>query len=62
MYNNFVLVMYAERAVEEFGLPSELLEIPDGVFSELVDATGGVTSKFVKGSPCNGETGSIAHE
>ena len=44
---NFVLVMDAGRAVE-FGSPSELLEIQDGVFSELVDAAGGDASKALR--------------
>jgi ATP-binding cassette subfamily C (CFTR/MRP) protein 4 len=36
---DFVLVMDAGRAVE-FGSPASLLDIKEGVFSELVDATG----------------------
>jgi ABC-type multidrug transport system fused ATPase/permease subunit len=44
---DLVLVMDAGRAVE-FGSPAELLEIQNGVFSELVDATGGESSQALR--------------
>jgi len=44
---DLVLVMDAGRAVE-FASPKELLENPDGIFSELVDATGIESSLFLR--------------
>ncbi len=44
---DLILVMDAGRAVE-FGPPTELLDIRGGVFSELVDATGGESSKGLR--------------
>ncbi len=44
---DLVLVMDAGKAVE-FGPPAELLEIKNGVFSELVDATGMESSKALR--------------
>lgn len=44
---DLVLVMDAGKAVE-FGSPAELLEIKNGVFSELVDATGAESSKALR--------------
>jgi ABC-type proline/glycine betaine transport system ATPase subunit len=44
---DLVLVMDAGRAVE-FASPNELLNIPGGVFSELVDATGAESSKALR--------------
>jgi len=44
---DLVLVMDAGRAVE-FASPKELLENPDGIFSELVDATGTESSSFLR--------------
>jgi ABC-type multidrug transport system fused ATPase/permease subunit len=44
---DFVLVMDAGHAVE-FGSPAEVLDISGGFFSELVDATGGESSKALR--------------
>lgn len=44
---DLVLVMDAGRAVE-FASPKELLENPDGIFAELVDATGTESSLFLR--------------
>ncbi len=44
---DMVLVMDAGRAVE-FGSPVDLLKISEGVFSELVDATGSESSKALR--------------
>eukprot|EP00980_Cylindrotheca_fusiformis_P019578 scaffold6784_cov108-Cylindrotheca_fusiformis.AAC.20 len=44
---DYVLVMDAGRAVE-FGSPAELLDISDGVFSELVGATGKESSSYLR--------------
>ena len=44
---DLVLVMDAGRAVE-FGSPKELLDNSDGIFSELLDATGTESSLFLR--------------
>ena len=49
---DLLLVMDAGRAVE-FGSPAELLGIPGGVFSELVDAAGGENSKALRAMAIN---------
>lgn len=50
---DLVLVMNAGQAVE-FASPKELLDNPDGIFSELVDATGSESSTFLR-EMANGE-------
>ncbi len=44
---DLVLVMDSGKAVE-FGSPAALLQIQNGVFSELVDATGGDSSEALR--------------
>ena len=47
MDNDFVLVMHDGKAAE-FGSPRDLLQRKDGLFSELVDATGAESAKALR--------------